>query len=1241
MAKYIGKALSGTVLAFCTILILSPQSWAQQGRPVTRTISGNVGLPGVKMQVQGLSTSVETGDDGAYSVQVNFGWSGTITPMKPGYTFEPSNRKYTAVKTDVNDGNFMATAVKITVSGSVGIPGVKMVGLPDEPNSGPDGRYTATVPYGFNGVVTPEKAGYTFEPASKAYDQVTANQTQSYKPVEITFTISGTVTCSLGDANGIVLKGLPGDPKLGPKGTYSVKVPYGWHQKVTPQREGCKFTPDGMDYPPVLSDLSDQDYTATVDEFTLAGSVGVADVVLQGLPNDPTSDASGSFSVKVPFGYSGKITPTLKGYDFNPPSMSIARVTSERSGLTFQASIKKLTIAGTISGPPAVIGGVKMDGLPGDVVTNAQGAYSAKVDFGFSNTVTPTKEGVSFTDPSKTYNGLETDQPRENYTAKAVTYTVSGNVGQGGVQVLFSGTGKVATSEADGSYKIEMPYHWSGTITPKKAGFSFDPASIKCEQLTESKVQDFQSSPIMYTIGGKVTSLEAGPVADASITIESATGGSGSTMTQTDAEGQYHVSVGYGWKGNIFVAKDGVVFEKNTRSIETPVTRDMLDQHFTGKVKMLTITKKVQSADGQPIEGVAITATPGIGKATSNAQGKYTISVPFGWTGVLKASKEGWEFPDVQYEVPLTADIDEVGGPKPPATTPTTPTTDTQPTPPAVTPKPGDTQPTPPAVTPKPGDTQPKITPQGPKTPADPERERILQMLREAGIDITKISKTDGGPVEPAPVGVPLLDAISRIAMKTGAKIAVDATVKNTPVPVTGDVTTLPALLSGTPYKTKQQGDTILVYKSITNNFSGEQLPAALETLSTLADVTITMDEKVAGVVSVNLVDVTLEQALDRLVGGSQFGWVKRTDKTGESYYVVTSSLPKDAGFMMLSVQRAIYLNNIAPTKAAELMGPSYQEYVRGGTDPNSHWLTVTAPAEVADKIIAQVKALDHSLRQVLLTARVVSMEKGTNLNVGMEWQTPRASLGFFRDSFVDGADSVSTSAWPWGIQVGYSPDRTFTDALTAQLNLLQRDGRAEIVSSPQVMASDGQRSMIRDIQEEWYMMSATTAGAFMYTQSELQKIESGTILSITPRIGDDNDIRLEMAVEVSDSTPQGTSSGLPVVTRRQAQSNVRIPDGGTAAVSGLTENRSKTLDRKVPFFGDLPLVGSLFRNNSVDKSSREIAVFVTANIAPEGGSLTTAAPENTFSQAPAAAAPAAGDSFNDQLQRELAGQPR
>jgi general secretion pathway protein D len=248
-----------------------------------------------------------------------------------------------------------------------------------------------------------------------------------------------------------------------------------------------------------------------------------------------------------------------------------------------------------------------------------------------------------------------------------------------------------------------------------------------------------------------------------------------------------------------------------------------------------------------------------------------------------------------------------------------------------------------------------------------------------------------------------------------------------------------------------------------------------------------------------------------------------------------------------------------------------------------------------------------------MLDARIVVMERGNLLNLGIEWGWPNVQAGLFSESDLHGGRRYVESAlatggaqvpprgqWPWGVQIGYSPDGTFTNALLLTLNLLAENSEADIVASPQVLAQDGQRAQIQVMTEEYYMMTTPESAYGFYSRSELEKIESGTKLEITPRIGDNNEISLEIAIEVSDSIPRGRGSELPVVTRRTATNSVRIRDGGTVALAGLTESRRRLTDKRVPGLSNLPIIGFLFKNNDSDKYSREIAVFITAHVIPE-----------------------------------------
>ena len=223
---------------------------------------------------------------------------------------------------------------------------------------------------------------------------------------------------------------------------------------------------------------------------------------------------------------------------------------------------------------------------------------------------------------------------------------------------------------------------------------------------------------------------------------------------------------------------------------------------------------------------------------------------------------------------------------------------------------------------------------------------------------------------------------------------------------------------------------------------------------------------------------------------------------------------------------------------------------VEPGGDPNApdrdpeSMLVVFRPSIVrsasvpADEAAAQTPQSDKRPRQVLLDARVVAMEGGDLPNVGVEWAHPTMQQGQL-DNAAD---------WFSRIGIGYSPDRVFTDALMARLSQLEASNHARLISNPQVVAQDGHRARLRSVQEEWFLISDPGTDS----PSELQRIESGTALSVTPRIDEKDQITLDIEFEVSNTLPRHPDDNLPIVTRRMAKNAVTIKDGGTVAIAGL-----------------------------------------------------------------------------------------
>jgi len=162
------------------------------------------------------------------------------------------------------------------------------------------------------------------------------------------------------------------------------------------------------------------------------------------------------------------------------------------------------------------LSGVEMQGLPGNPVTANDGTYKATVPYGFSGRVVPVKEDYIFEPPQLTYTNVIDDQTNQNYSAKKITFIISGRIGlipvvsQGVSGVLMRGLpGNPVTTDENGNYSATVEYGWRGTVTPTKKGFTFEPPNrLYSKVIRDQKKQSYSSrrvgpGPMLGRTGGR------------------------------------------------------------------------------------------------------------------------------------------------------------------------------------------------------------------------------------------------------------------------------------------------------------------------------------------------------------------------------------------------------------------------------------------------------------------------------------------------------------------------------------------------------------------------------------------------------------------------------------------------------------------------------------------------------------------------------------------------------------------
>ena len=426
-------------------------------------------------------------------------------------------------------------------------------------------------------------------------------------------------------------------------GDYSLTVPADWSGAVTPQKTGYSFSPTSLTYNHISANQPDKDYAAQAITYTITGNVGVAGATLtfiDGTEKTATADASGDYSLSVSYNWSGALTPGKTGYRFTPAQRSYNNVTASLAGEDYAAEPIIYTITGNTT-----FAGVTLtytDGTEKTVVSDSSGDYTLTVSYDWSGTITPTKPGFAFSPDSRTYQHVLSHQPGQDYTAAAITYTVSGNAGVAGVSLTYvDGTEKTVTSAAGGDYSFSVSYDWSGTVTPAKTGFTFDPANRNYTHITSNQTaQNYAAEAITYTISGNAGT------AGASLTYVD---GTEKTIT-ADASGDYSLNVSYNWSGTITPAKPGFAFNPVSRTYNNVRSSQSNQDYWTD-----VITYTISGSVGIP--GVTLTYTDGTEKtAVSDSSGSYILTVSYDWSGTVTPTRPGYTFyPTLQTYADLTA----------------------------------------------------------------------------------------------------------------------------------------------------------------------------------------------------------------------------------------------------------------------------------------------------------------------------------------------------------------------------------------------------------------------------------------------------------------------------------------------------------------------------------------------------------------------------------------------------------
>lgn len=297
-------------------------------------------------------------------------------------------------------------------------------------------------------------------------------------------------------------------------------------------------------------------------------------------------------------------------------------------------------------------------------------------------------------------------------------------------------------------------------------------------------------------------------------------------------------------------------------------------------------------------------------------------------------------------------------------------------------------------------------------------------------------------------------------------------------------------------------------------------------------------------------------------------------------------------GFLDQERQKAIQgLSADAAASTARLFD---QEEIAVVAEPTSNALLVSANQHYYPQVLKMIEDIDKPQPQVLIQVLLAEVTLDDQTDLGVEWS-------------VTGKDGGKT--YSMGTQMGVANDLTklggFSGMLTgSDLNFLIRalrtDGKLQVLSRPQIVTADnkpasvniGQRVPLVDQSRLDVQNNLTTS----YTYQDV-----GVNLTVTPKISLDGFVKMEVSMTNSDisttSIQINSSSKVPVIDQRRATTTVSAQSGQTIVIGGLISTSDNKFVKKVPWLGDIPYMGALFRSTSVTRQRKELLILLTPQV--------------------------------------------
>ena len=366
-------------------------------------------------------------------------------------------------------------------------------------------------------------------------------------------------------------------------------------------------------------------------------------------------------------------------------------------------------------------------------------------------------------------------------------------------------------------------------------------------------------------------------------------------------------------------------------------------------------------------------------------------------------------------------------------------------------------------------------------------------------------------------------------------------------------------------------------------NFKGVELEEAFRILAEAHQMNLITDSSVEGTVTAKLSDISFEKAVKLLArtNGLDYLIIENTmiiataERLDENFRVHdVDDVKEEFEDELEEITKLFRIENAEPEDVQQ----SLEILIDGltiSTDSRTRSLLVRGYEEDIVSVEAVISDLDRELEQVYLEAEIISLNLSRAENLGVQWEISDNNFSLNLFGFGSGSRGIDLAEGG--------------NMITA--NFLQDEGISTTLAKPKLSVLDGENAFI-NIGREVPIVVGTAEG-----NDIIERIDVGNILDIRPRIIGEDKILVEIEQELSSIDKEDFSGRGASFETTRTSTTVRVNNGETFVISGLIQSDKDEGESRIPFLGNIPILGSLFRSRNDSLGKQEIIVFITPEI--------------------------------------------